>query len=287
MGAQVRLRGVRGPVSVRPRGRRLRGLSAAGAPSARRRRACLGTAAAVPCGAAGGLVANLAQHDRPPPGSIRELRAHAPPDRRAVRRRLDARGLSPQPARVQPARRRLLLRRPAEGGGQGRPRRASTSNEVNLEVRGRVLVIIAASARRATPRAASTSRSRSSRAPSRARSSSAPTWSPTRRAPPTRTGSCGSSCRSPSRARGAARCRSVRAARTSGERRSRDRGRRRAGDEDDAVDVERDVDAARRAAGPSAEGDGRLPEHDDAAGRRPGAFGAARERRARRATACS
>ena len=44
---------------------------------------------------------------------------------------------------------------------------------------------------------------------------------------------------------------------------------------------------ARRAAGPAAEGDGRLPEHDDAAGRRPGALGAARERRARRATGCS
>ena len=66
---------------------------------------------------------------------------------------------------------------------------------------------------------------------------------------------------------------------TSRKRRSRDRGhpgaRRRGRRRRRRAD-----DPARRAAGPPAEGDRRLPEHDDAAGRRPGALGAARERRA-------
>ena len=74
-------------------------------------------------------------------------------------------------------------------------------DDVNLEVRGRALVIIgrAPAARHRGPRLPA-DRDRA-RARSRARSSSAPTSSPSRRAPPTRTASCASSCRSPSAAR--------------------------------------------------------------------------------------
>ena len=70
---------------------------------------------------------------------------------------------------------------------------------VALEVSGRELVISGERAGRRRPRAASTSRSRSRPARSGGWSSSAPTSTPSAPGPPTRTGSCGSSCRSPAR----------------------------------------------------------------------------------------
>ena len=60
-------------------------------------------------------------------------------------------GLAPQPARLQPAGRRLLLRRPAEGGDQGRPRRGRPERG---QPRGaRPHAVISGERRRATPRA--------------------------------------------------------------------------------------------------------------------------------------
>ena len=93
--------GLRRPDRGRPRGRRLRGLSACRA-------------------AVAGLSSEPMTRARP----VRQLRPHAPGDRRAVRRRLGARRLRRRAGpRLLAARRRLLLRRPAAGGHQGRPRR--------------------------------------------------------------------------------------------------------------------------------------------------------------------
>ena len=128
---------------------------------------------------------------------VRQLRAHAARDRRAVRGRLDPRRAVPAGAcRLSPARRRLLLRRSLDGGREGRARRRRHRRRQPGGPRAHADHQRRAP-RRATPRGASTSRSRSSRARSCARSSSASTSTPSGHARRTRTASCGSSCRSP------------------------------------------------------------------------------------------
>ena len=215
---------------------------------------------------------------------LRQLRAHAARDGRAVRRRLRARRPGAAPARRLLARGRRLLRGdPPRGGrarraGRHRPRPSSA-----LEIRGRELVLAGQRRRRATPRAASTSSSRSSTARSGASSRSAPTSTPTRRAavyedgilrvelPLARPSAARAACRS--------RCRRRRRATRRSRRRADDRRRRRRAS---VARIGRASAAARRAAGPAAARHRHVPRHADAAGGRPGALDPARQRRAGR-----
>ena len=91
-------------------------------------------------------------------------------------------------------RRRLLLRRPAAGGRQGRPRRGRPRRGRDRGQRAGSWRS-SASGRCRRPRAGSTSRSRFPRARSAASSSSRSTSTPTAPRRPTRTASCGSTCR--------------------------------------------------------------------------------------------
>ena len=202
-----------------------------------------------------------------------------------LRRRLRASGwrLPPRPGRLLAPSRRLLLRRRPAAGRSSRPSSpGSTSTRSRLEIGGRELVI----ARRAPgagdrgPRLpADRDRGRAVPARRRARRRRGRRAGPGR---PTRTASCGSSCRSLERAG-----EPPGADRAAGDDRQAD-GRRRS-----RSSRAPEVEAARpRAPRPSRcprrcpvlplKDDGRLPGHADPAGGRPGALDPARQRRARR-----
>ena len=110
---------------------------------------------------------------------LRELRPHAPGDRRAVRRRPGAPGHRPGARRLLPRGRRLLLRRSAHGGGEGGARRHRRRRARPGDPRARARHRRAAADRRLrAPRP--TSRSRSSTGRSGAWSRSASRSTPTR-----------------------------------------------------------------------------------------------------------
>ena len=198
-------------------------------------------------------------------------------DRRALRRRL-GRGRPGLAAarRLPAARRRLLLRRrtPASGD-QGRPRRRRHPSDVNIEMRGRTLVISGErhGARRRGPRLPA----------DRDRERPVPARDPARRRRRRRAGARHVRGRRPARRDPARRARAGRGRSRSGLGRRRGRPDRVIevvqGDPETVGEPGALPQAAGGAAGAAAEGDGRVPEHDDAAGGRPGALGQARQRR--------
>ena len=266
LGAQCAKRCLRRPDRDRPRGRRLRRLTA---DSVR-----LGRARA----------SNLARMSRSETPSRTSSACAA---RSTSCSATSGRGPASRTARAgfSPARSTSTTRGdPPKAVDQGRSRRRRHRRRAASRCAGATLVISgrAQGPRRRGPRLPA-DRDRA-RARSSARSSSASTSTPSRRAPPTTTASCASSSRSRSRGR--------RAGADLG-----DVSRRKAhselvieitqgGPEDRTSRVDAG-DPAGRPAGAAAAGDGRVPEHGDAARRRPGALGASSSTTRCRATACS